>query len=272
VDWWLAGLLGVVQGVTEFLPISSSAHLRIVPELFGSKDFGASFTAVTQIGTIFSVLIYFRNDLIRIAKSLLKGIFNKRERNFDFNLGISILVATIPIALIGYLAQDFIRTTARNLYLVAIILLLFSFVMYLADRFNKQEREITQISGKHIFIIGLAQALALIPGFSRSGATITAARFLKIKRDAAARISFLLSVPAIVLSGLYETLDISKNNPVGWGPTILATLIAFVVGYLSIAWLIKWLGRNSLTSFVIYRIILAIIVLLLLNAQIINPI
>ena len=272
MEWWLAGLLGVVQGITEFLPISSSAHLRIVPALFGTNDYGASFTAVTQIGTIFSVLIYFRNDLFKISKALIKGTFNKKERNFDFKLGLSILVATLPIALIGYIGQDFIRTSARNLYLVALILLLFSFVMYAADRFNKQEREVTELSGRQIFIIGLAQALALIPGFSRSGATITAARFLKIKRDAAARNSFLLSVPAIVLSGIYEALDISRNNPVGWGPTILATLIAFIIGYLSIAWLIKWLGKHSLTSFVIYRIVLAIIVLLLLNAQIINPI
>lgn len=272
MEWWLAGLLGVVQGITEFLPISSSAHLRIVPALLGSQDYGASFTAVTQIGTIFSVLIYFRNDLLKILISLLKGSFNRKARDFDFKLGISIIVATIPISLVGFLGQDFIRSTARNLYLVACILLLFSVVMYIADRFNKQEKDINEISSKQIFIIGLAQTLALIPGFSRSGATITAARFLKVKRDAAARISFLLSVPAIVLSGVYETLDISKNNPVGWGPTILATLIAFVVGYLSIAWLIRWLGKHSLTSFVLYRIVLAIIVLLLLNAQIINPI
>ena len=123
MEWWLAGLLGVVQGVTEFLPISSSAHLRIVPALFGTNDYGASFTAVTQIGTIFSVLIYFRNDLFKISKALIKGTFNKKERNFDFKLGLSILVATLPIALIGYIGQDFIRTSARNLYLVALILL-----------------------------------------------------------------------------------------------------------------------------------------------------
>jgi undecaprenyl-diphosphatase len=272
VEWWLAGLLGIIQGITEFLPISSSAHLRIVPALFGRQDFGASFTAVTQIGTIFSVLIFFRKDLLRISMSLLRGLFNKKERDIDFKLGLSILIATFPISIFGFLGQDFIRSSARNLYLVATILLIFSFVMYLADRFSKQERDIQSISGKNIFIIGLAQTLALIPGFSRSGATITAARFLKVKRDAAARISFLLSVPAIVLSGIYEALDISKNNPVGWGPTILATLIAFVVGYLSIAWLLKWLGKHSLTSFVVYRIILAVVVLILLNAQIINPI
>lgn len=272
MEWWLAGLLGIVQGITEFLPISSSAHLRIIPPLVGSKDFGASFTAVTQIGTIFSVLIYFRKDLKNISSALIKGTFDKNQRNFEFKLGLSILFATIPIALIGFFAQDFIRTSARNLYLVATILLVFSFVMFVADRFNKQNLEISEISSKHIFIMGLAQALALIPGFSRSGATITAARFLKIKRDAAARVSFLLSVPAIVLSGVYEALDITKNNAVGWGPTIFATLIAFIVGYISIAWLLKWLGKHSLTSFVIYRIILAIIVLLLLNAQIINPI
>lgn len=272
MDWWLAGLLGIVQGITEFLPISSSAHLRIVPTLLGQDDLGASFTAVTQIGTIFSVLIYFRKDLSRIAVSLIQGAFNKSKRNSDFKIGIAILYATLPISIFGFIGQNFIRSSARNLYLVAIILFLFSIVMFLADKFNKQQYSQEEINGKQIFLMGLAQSLALIPGFSRSGATITAARILKIKRDAAARISFLLSVPAIVLSGIYEALDISKNNSVGWGPTIFATIVAFIVGYLSIAWLIKWLGKHSLTSFVAYRMILALFVLLLLNAGIINPI
>lgn len=272
MDWWLAGILGAVQGVTEFLPISSSAHLRIVPALVGQEDLGASFTAVTQIGTIFSVLIFFRKDLYNISIALFKGSVDKTKRNSDFKIGIAILIATLPISVIGFLGQDFVRTSARNLYLVATILFLFSIVMYIADRFNKQEKSLNEVTGKHIFIMGLAQSFALIPGFSRSGATITAARFLKIKRDAAARISFLLSVPAIVLSGIYEAIDISKSNSVGWGQTLFATIVAFIVGYLSIAWLIKWLGKHSLTSFVVYRIILALIVLLLLNAGIVNPI
>ena len=266
MSWWLAGFLGVVQGITEFLPISSSAHLRIVPAFLGAKDPGASFTAVTQIGTIFSVLIYFRKDLINLSLSFLKGIFNKNLRNRDFNMSLAIIFATLPIIFFGYLGQDFVKTTARNLYLISLILLFFSFIMYAVDRFSKQDKDIDQISKSKIFFLGLAQSLALIPGFSRSGVTITAARFFGIKRDAAARFSFLLSVPAIVLSGTYEAFDISKSSEVGWGPTIFATIVAFFVGYASIAWLIKWLGSHSLITFVIYRIALALIILLLLNS------
>ena len=270
MSWWLAGLMGVVQGITEFLPISSSAHLRILPALTGQTDPGASFTAVIQIGTILSVLLYFYKDLLNITTSTVKGILNKEHRNSDFKMGISIGLATIPIIVAGYFGQDFIRNQARSLYLVAIVMLLFSIVMYVIDTYAKTNTKIDQLSRSKIFVIGIAQAFALIPGFSRSGVTITASRFFGIDRASAARFSFLLSVPAIVLSGIYEAVGISNDNPSGWAQTIFATLISFIVGYLSIAWLIKWLGSHSLRSFVIYRIVLSLVILGLLNGGIIS--
>lgn len=262
--------MGLVQGLTEFLPISSSAHLRILPSLFGQVDPGASFTAVIQIGTIFSVLIYFWEDLTRITKSTLQGFIHKNERNSDFKMGISIILATIPIIILGYFGQDFIKSGARNLYVVANVMLFFSFVMYFVDKYSKESVSVSELSRYKIFFIGIAQSFALVPGFSRSGVTITAARLFGVNRAQAARFSFLLSVPAIVLSGVYEAIGISNSNPSGWGQTLMATLISFVVGYLSIAWFIKWLGSHTLRSFVIYRIVLALVIIGLLNSEIIN--
>jgi undecaprenyl-diphosphatase len=270
LSWWLAAAMGVVQGVTEFLPISSSAHLRILPALFDQKDPGASFTAVIQIGTIFSVLIFFKNDLISISRSTLVGIFKKDERNQEFRMGLSIILATIPIIFFGLIGQDFIKTGARSLYLVAYVMLIFSFVMYFVDKYSKFDTDINDLSRFKILMLGFAQSLALIPGFSRSGVTITAARYFGINRAAAARFSFLLSVPAIVLSGLYEAIGITNSNESGWGQTIFAAAVSFVVGYISIAWLIKWLGNHSLKTFVIYRIALSLAIIALLNGGFIS--
>ena len=270
MSWWLAGAMGVVQGVTEFLPISSSAHLRILPALFGQKDPGASFTAVIQIGTIFSVLIFFKNDLISISKATLIGFLRRNQRNKEFKMGISIILATLPIIFLGFFGQDFIKNGARDLYLVAYVMLIFSLVMFFVDKYSKFETNIDELSRFKILMLGFAQSLALIPGFSRSGVTITAARFFGINRADAARFSFLLSVPAIVLSGLYEAIGITNSNQSGWGQTIFAAAVSFVVGYLSIAWLIKWLGNHSLKTFVIYRIALALVIIALLNGGIIS--
>jgi undecaprenyl-diphosphatase len=270
LSWWLAAAMGVVQGVTEFLPISSSAHLRILPALFGQKDPGASFTAVIQIGTIFSVLIFFKNDLISITRSTLVGIFRKDERNQEFKMGLSIILATMPIIFFGLIGQDFIKTGARSLYVVAYVMLIFSFVMYFVDKYSKFDTDINDLSRFKILMLGFAQSLALIPGFSRSGVTITAARYFGINRAAAARFSFLLSVPAIVLSGLYEAIGITNSNESGWGQTIFAASVSFVIGYISIAWLIKWLGNHSLNTFVIYRIALSLVIIALLNGGFIS--
>ena len=270
MSWWLAAAMGVVQGVTEFLPISSSAHLRILPALFGQKDPGASFTAVIQIGTIFSVLIFFKNDLISISRSTIIGIFRKEERNQEFKMGLSLVLATMPIIFFGLIGQDFIKTGARSLYVVAYVMLIFSFVMYFVDKYSKFDTDINDLSRFKILMLGFAQSLALIPGFSRSGVTITAARYFGINRAAAARFSFLLSVPAIVLSGLYEAIGITNSNESGWGQTIFAAAVSFVVGYISIAWLIKWLGNHSLKTFVIYRIALSLVIIALLNGGFIS--
>jgi undecaprenyl-diphosphatase len=270
LSWWLAAAMGVVQGVTEFLPISSSAHLRILPALVGQKDPGASFTAVIQIGTIFSVLIYFKNDLVSISKATLIGILRKNQRNKEFKMGLSIILATLPIIILGFFGQDFIKNGARDLYLVAYVMLIFSFVMFFVDKYSKFDTDINELSRFKILMLGFAQSLALIPGFSRSGVTITAARFFGINRADAARFSFLLSVPAIVLSGLYEAIGITNSNESGWGQTIFAAAVSFVVGYLSIAWLIKWLGNHSLKTFVIYRIALSLVIIALLNGGIIS--
>jgi len=270
LSWWLAAAMGVVQGVTEFLPISSSAHLRILPALVGQKDPGASFTAVIQIGTILSVLIYFKNDLISISKATLFGLFRKNLRNKDFKMGLSIILATLPIIFLGFLGQDFIKNGARDLFLVAYVMLIFSIVMYFVDKYSKFDTEINELSRFKILMLGFAQSLALIPGFSRSGVTITAARFFGINRAEAARFSFLLSVPAIVLSGLYEAIGITNSNESGWSQTLFAAAVSFVVGYLSIAWLIKWLGNHTLKTFVIYRIGLALVIIALLNGGIIS--
>ena len=262
--------MGVVQGLTEFLPISSSAHLRILPALVNQPDPGASFTAVIQIGTILSVLIFFWKDLTIITSALIRGLFNKQKRDKDFRMGVSIAIATIPIVVVGYFGQDFIKNEARSLYLVAYVMLIFSFAMYFVDRFSKQETKAENLTGTKIFFIGMAQALALIPGFSRSGVTITAARLFGVNRAEAARFSFLLSVPAIVLSGVYEAIGISNSNPSGWGQTIFATVVSFIVGYLSIAWLIRWLGNHSLGAFVVYRIALSLLIIGLLNGGFIS--
>ena len=264
MSWWLAAAMGVVQGVTEFLPISSSAHLRILPALVGQKDPGPSTSSLSISGT---------ESLESACASKINfffGIVRKNQRNKEFKMGLTIILATLPIIFFGFFGQDFIKNGARDLYLVAYVMLIFSFVMFFIDKYSKFDTDINELSRVKILMLGFAQSLALIPGFSRSGVTITAARFFGINRADAARFSFLLSVPAIVLSGLYEAIGITNSNESGWGQTIFAAAVSFVVGYLSIAWLIKWLGNHSLKTFVIYRIALALVIIALLNGGIIS--
>ncbi len=272
LDFWFAVLLGVVQGATEFLPISSSAHLRFVPELFGQSDPGASFTAVIQLGTVLAVLIYFYQDLIRIFKAGILAIGGKRSwSDKDSRLFLGITIGTIPIVVMGLLLQDVIRNAFRNLYLVAILLVIVGLIIWLIDKYATQSKTASELTYRQMFLIGVAQSFALIPGVSRSGATIAAARIFKLERKDAARFSFLLSVPAVVASGLYESINISTDNSAGWGATIIATLVSFVVGYAAIAWLLKWLSSHSLGVFAIYRTIIGVGLLILLTAGILNP-
>jgi undecaprenyl-diphosphatase len=257
-------VLGIVQGLTEFLPVSSSAHLRIVPAMAGWKDPGAAFTAVVQLGTMAAVLLYFRADLWRITRTWLRGLRDESVRgHHDYRMGWFIIFGTVPLAIIGFALRHQIKTGARDLYLIGPALIVFSFVMLAAERLAIQKREVDDIDRDDALTIGFAQALALVPGVSRSGATISAGLFRGLTRPAAARYSFLLSVPAVVLSGLFELKDVGEGNGAAAAPTAIATLLAFVVGYASIALLLRFLVRHTISVFAMYRIALGVLVLAL---------
>jgi undecaprenyl-diphosphatase len=262
-------VLGIAQGLTEFLPISSTGHLRIIPAFAGWEDPGAAFTAVTQLGTMAAVLLYFRHDLIRIARAWLRSVRDREvRRELDARLGWYILLGTIPIGIFGILFKDQIENGARDLYLIGVTLIVLGLVLLVADKTGKRERSIEQIRTRDGFLMGLAQALALIPGVSRSGSTITAGLFLGFDRTAAARFSFLLSIPAVVLSGLLELGSIvsgEEGQHTGAAELVVATLLAFVTGYASIAFLLRWLTSHSMDIFVIYRVALGVLVLVLVS-------
>jgi undecaprenyl-diphosphatase len=270
VDALQAIVLGVVQGLTEFLPISSTAHLRIVPAFVGWEDPGAAFTAVVQLGTMAAVLLFFRADLWRIARTWLASLRRPELRSEpDARMGWYIGLGTIPIAVFGLAFSDQIESGARDLYVIGTTMIVLGFVLLWADRSGRRERGIADIDRRDGILIGLAQACALVPGVSRSGATITAGLFLGFDRESAARYSFLLSVPAVVLSGLFELRKIGEEGGASAGPTIVATLAAFVVGYASIAFLLRWLAHHSMAVFVAYRVALGALVLVLAGAGVI---
>jgi len=257
-------VLGFVQGFTEFLPISSTGHLRIVPAFLGWEDPGAAFTAVTQLGTMAAVLVYFRRDLWGITRGFLAGLVDPvRRGTLESRLGWYILVGTIPIGVFGLIFADSIETSARSLTLIGSTLIALGLLLAVADRVGRKERDVASLGWRDGVLIGCAQAVALVPGVSRSGATMTAGLLLGLDRAAAARYSFLLSVPAVVLSGLFELRDIGAGDGPGVGATALATAIAFIVGYASIAGLLRFLASNSMTVFVVYRVLLGALVLLL---------
>jgi undecaprenyl-diphosphatase len=275
MGWLEAVVLGVVQGLTEFLPISSSAHLRVVGEAFGWDDPGAAFTAITQIGTEAAVLLYFRHDIWRIITAWIASLGGGRKGDPDARMGWLIIVGSLPIGILGLLFQDDIETTFRDLRIVATALILFSLILFWADRIGAKQRELDQLTVPHGIGFGFAQAMALIPGVSRSGGTITAGLFLGYSRAAAARYSFLLAVPAVLASGffqVYEELTGDTEGPgISWGPTILASVIAFGVGLTVIAWLLRYLDRGSFTPFVVYRILLGLLILALVLGGVLDP-
>ena len=275
MSWFEAVVLGVVQGLTEFLPISSSAHLRIVGEAFGWDDPGAAFTAITQIGTEIAVLLYFRRDIGRIIAAWVASLAGKRKGDPDARMGWLIIVGSIPIVVLGLLFQDRIETTLRDLRIVAIALVAFSLILYWADRVGAKRRQLDQLTVGHGIAFGFAQALALVPGVSRSGGTITMGLFLGYTRAAAARYSFLLAVPAVLGSGFFQAYEALTGDVAGetvqWGPTIVATVIAFAVGLSVIAWLLRYLDRGSFTPFVVYRIVLGLTVLALVGTGVLDP-
>jgi len=263
-------VLGVLQGLTEFLPISSSAHQLIVPAMLGWDDPGAAFTAVTQLGTEAAVLIYFRSDIWSIATVWARSLSRPVLRSTAHaRMGWYLIVATIPIGALGLTFESQIEHGARDLWLVGSVLIVFGLVLAYADRVGRHERELGEISTRDGVLIGLAQSLALIPGVSRSGATMSAGLLLGLERAAAARFSFLLAVPAVVLSGLFQLTGVlsgeeGQGEPLGY--IALATAISFVVGYGAIAWLLRYLTTHSVNLFVAYRIVLGALVLALTAA------
>lgn len=268
MSWFEAIVLGIVQGLTEFLPISSTGHLRIVPAFAGWEDPGAAFTAVTQLGTMAAVVIYFRSDLWRIARAWTKSLFDPPVRKtLDAKLGWFIVIGTIPICIFGFVFSHQIETGARSLYLIGTTLIVLGLVLWVAELVGKRNRDIESLTLKDGVTIGFAQAAALIPGVSRSGATISAGLFLGLERAAAARYSFLLSVPAVVLSGVFELKDIGgDDNTASASATALATVVAFITGYAAIAWLLRYLANHTVKIFVVYRIGLGVLVLALVTA------
>jgi undecaprenyl-diphosphatase len=276
VSWLEAVVLGVVQGLTEFLPISSSAHLRIVGALCGWKDPGAAFTAIIQIGIELAVLLYFARDIARIIAAWASSLAHRGRRSDpDARMGWLIIVGSIPIVLLGLLLQNTIETTFRDLRIVATALIVFSVILYVADRIGSEKRQLDDLTIGHGIVFGLAQALALVPGVSRSGGTITAGRFLGYDRGAAARYSFLLAVPAVLGSGLYQAYQALSGQISGpavqWGPTIVATVISFGIGLAVISWLLRYLARGSFTPFVVYRIVVGVLVLVLVSTGALSP-
>jgi undecaprenyl-diphosphatase len=267
LDLFQAIVLGLVQGLTEFLPISSSGHLRIVPAFAGWEDPGAAFTAVIQLGTMAAVVLYFRADLIRIARAWMASLLNRSRRGeLDARLGWYLILGTVPIVIFGVAFSHQIENGARDLYLIGSTLILLGLVLLVAEKVSRRERDLSTITRRDAIVVGFAQALALIPGVSRSGATITAGLFLGMDRVSAARFSFLLSIPAVVLSGVYELRDVvdgSAEGAAGLGATAVATLFAFISGYLSIAFLLKFLTTHTTGVFVAYRVVLGAAVLVL---------
>ena len=272
--------LGIIQGLTEFLPISSSAHQRIVGEfLSNAQDPGARFTAITQIGTELAVLIFFRNDIKRIVVSWLRQTVMRAtlssEESLDAKMGWLIIIGSLPIMVLGYLGQDVIRNNLRSLWFIAIVMIVFGIILGLADHYGKNRLTLKDLNAPHGIWYGLAQSLALMPGVSRSGATIAMGRLLGYSREAALRYSFLLALPAVFGSGLYELKgaigESTSSQVYSLSQTFVATAVAFVVGYAVIAWLLKYVTAKSFMPFIIYRIILGTTLLVLLSVGVINP-
>ncbi|MDO5746579.1 MAG: undecaprenyl-diphosphate phosphatase [Actinomycetaceae bacterium] len=281
LSWWEAILLGIVEGVTEYLPVSSTGHLTIVEKLLGMPidDPGVvAFTAIIQIGAIVAAVIYFWSDIWRIATAWFRGLGSREERrNPDYTFGWGIILGSIPIAVVGLLFKDFIETGLRSLYFVAGGLLLWSVVLWLADRREPQPGRTKSERGTSpldAILIGTMQCVSLIPGVSRSGSTIAAGLLLGYDRVVATRLSFFLGIPALVAAGTLEAITqfSAVSNTVGWTATIIGIVVSFICGYASIAWLLKFVSNHSFTSFIVYRIIIGVIIVLLVVSGLITAV
>ncbi len=270
--------MGLVQGLTEFLPISSSAHLRFVGELIGAGDPGAGFTAITQIGTETAVLIFFWKDIVRIIRSwwfslpFIPAKNRVSSKDPDARLGWMIIVGTLPIGILGLLLEGWIDTNFRNLWITVFMLAAFGLLLGWADRVGKRVNTLDTMTWGQATAYGFAQALALIPGVSRSGGTITAGRLMGFKREAAARYSFLLALPAVYVSGFYKLFKaVGDPGSVGAFPTLVATVVAFAVGYVVIVWFLRVISTYSFEPFVIYRLVFAALIAVLLLTHVLSP-
>ena len=275
MTWMQVIILSIVQGLTEFLPVSSSGHLRIVSELFWGQDAGASFTAVVQLGTELAVLVFFAKEIWQILTGWFRGLFNKELRGFDYRMGWMVIVGTLPVAIIGFFGRDLIREGLRNLWITATVLVLFSFVFIIAEKFGKKQRSFDELTMKDAVVMGFAQCLALIPGVSRSGGTVSAGLFMNLDREVATRFSFLLAIPAVLASGLFSLPDAfapQAGQAASAGQLVLGVIITFVLGYASIAWLLKFVAHHSFAWFAAYRIPAGLLVMALLAFGVLQPV
>jgi undecaprenyl-diphosphatase len=283
MSWFEAFILGLVQGLTEFLPISSSAHLRLTAVFAGWEDPGAAFTAVTQIGTETAVLIYFRKDIARIVSAWFRSLYDRGARgDHDAKLGWLVIVGSIPIGVLGLTLKDHIEGPFRDLRLIATTLIVMGVVLGVADRLAardasggrhravRERKSLERLTVRDGLLFGMAQAMALIPGVSRSGATISGGLFMGYTREAAARYSFLLAIPAVLASGLFELTEIGEGH-VSWGPTLFATVLSFFVAYAVIAWFMKFISTRSFMPFVVYRVLLGLLIFGLIAAGAVSP-
>lgn len=267
---WHAIILGVIEGITEFLPISSTGHLTIAEKMLGysiSDSSITAFTAIIQSGAVLATVVYFWKDISRVLMAWIRGLFvNKYRKNSDYKYGWAIIIGSIPIAIIGILFKDEIETVLRSLWFVAIALILWSLVMWWADKKAKQNLHEEDITWRDTLAVGIAQCLALIPGVSRSGATMSAGLLRNFDRVAVTKLSFFLSIPALSAAGILQI--ISKHSAigasVGWTATIIATLISFVVAYISVAWLLKFVAKHDYSVFIWYRVIVGVLLLIAL--------
>ncbi|KAA0940709.1 MULTISPECIES: undecaprenyl-diphosphate phosphatase [Streptomyces] len=284
MSWFESLILGLVQGLTEFLPVSSSAHLRLTAAFASWEDPGAAFTAITQIGTEAAVLIYFRKDIARIVSAWCRSLFNKEMRqDHDARMGWLVIIGSIPIGVLGVTLKDHIEGPFRDLRVTATTLIVMGIILGVADRLAardetggkhraaKERKSLRELSVKDGLIYGVCQAMALVPGVSRSGATISGGLLMGYTREAAARYSFLLAIPAVLASGAFELKDASEGGHVSWGPTIFATIVAFLVGYAVIAWFMKFITTKSFMPFVYYRIALGILIIVLVSMGALSP-
>ncbi len=273
-------VLGLVQGLTEFLPISSTAHLRIVPALFGwhfyggsTNDPGAPFTAVVQLGTAAAIVVYFWRELLHVTVAWFRGLYDRSSRgSLEYRMGWYLILATIPVGVFGLVFSNQIETGARNLWLIAAALIVLAVALWVAEIVGSRRRDEEQINTTDAIVVGAAQALSLIPGSSRSGTTITAGMFRGLSREAAARFSFLLSIPAVVASGVYEAVRIPAKHEAGPGAGLVgvAVVVAFVVGLASIHWLMRWLVGHTTYVFIYYRMALGVLLVILLSTGVLE--